>query len=356
MATREDFFAQMSLALRVRASDEIVPGPFQPGQVKVRLVEAHTPESGSDGSHYLLSAVATSLGLALDQFADDLFLLRVDDLVLAVDCLDSRFWQVHSTSAKDKVDRLLQRMLTNTTQLDSAWIPRDLLREVDGTHRWLKSSFDGEDLLGPNAPARKWRARFEGDAPDDLLDILSQQDQYARASALEAIGSTVTEEGIGSAQVTADWRGSFIIGQGDFNAGASVVARAADRYATFVTDLEQRHQLRFVGDAGAESGITLDGDVAALWFDDPIDSVELLVDGLFAAKAPFRLWAVPRQVDTHEWEANAIDLHVGQPLRLEISPYRVRVVLTETTCGNTLARLLTNLQQHLDARVRMVAA
>ncbi len=77
---------------------------------------------------------------------------------------------------------------------------------------------------------------------------------------------------------------------------------------------------------------------------------------MFAAKEPFRLWTVPRRVGDSEWEANAGDLHVGEPLRLEISPDRIRVLLGERTCGNTLARLLTNLQQQLDARVQVLAA
>jgi len=33
----------------------------------------------------------------------------------------------------------------------------------------------------------------------------------------------------------------------------------------------------------------------------------------------------------------------------------MRVLLEAESCGNTLARLLTNLQQHLDARAELVA-
>jgi hypothetical protein len=355
MASREDFFAEMSAALRARGSDA-PSGLFQPGQVKIRLVEAHSPEPGGDGSQRLLSTVAEEAGLALRTFADDIHVLQGEHLTLAVDTLEPRFWQIYSTSSKAVVEPLLRRVLTTTTYLDSAWVPRSLLRELDGTHRWLKSSFEGEDLLGPDAPARRWKARFEGDTPDALLELLSKQHQYARASALSAIGTSVAEPGIGKAQVVADWQGNFIIGQGDLNAGASAVTRAADRYASFVRALETRHQLRFVADTEGESGISVDGDVAVLWLDDRIEDLDLLVDGLFAAKEPFRLWAVPRRVGDSEWEANAIDLHVGEPLRLEIAPHRVRVLLGEHTCGNTLARLLTNLQQHLDARVQLLAA
>lgn len=355
MRAREDFYAEMSAALRARPGESLASQVFQPGQVKVRLIEAHAPEPGEAGSRHLLSGLAKEMGLSLQLFSEDLHILAGDQIVLAVDSLDARFWHVYSTSSKTQVERVLKRVLSTTTQLDSAWMPRSLLQEIDGTHRWLKSSFEGEELLGPDAPARKWRARFEGDGPDALLDLLAREDQYARASALTAIGASITEPGIGVANVAADWRGNFIIGHGEFSAGASVVARAADRYAAFVTGLESGHQLRFAGAPDGATGIALNGDVAVLWFDEAIRDVERVVDRLFAAKEPFRLWAVPRQVSEHEWEANAVDLHVGQPLRLEISPNRVRVLLGENTCGNTLARLLTNLQQHLDARVLIYA-
>lgn len=351
MPDRQDFFAAMTDALAGRPATSASQPAFQPGKVKVRLVEAHPPEESEDGVSRLLRETFEDEGLAVDRFADNLHLVRSDDLVLAFDTLDSRFWQCFSTSLSEPFSRVLKKTLSNNTNLDSAWIPKSLLHETDGTHRWLKSSFESDDLLGGASPTRRWRARFEGDAPDELLDVLLAEPKYARATALAAIGTSLVEEGVGRAQVLADWRGNFTIASGDFSVGASAVTRAADRYAAFVGDLEDRYRLRFSADEVADEGIVLEGDVAVIPFEEPVEDVATLVAGLFLAKEPFRLIAVPRQVDDHEWEANAVDLHVGQPLRLEISPYRMRVLLSENTCGNTLARLLTNLQHRLDARV-----
>jgi hypothetical protein len=356
MPDRQDFFAAMTEALRGSPGERASGTPFQAGQVKVRLVEAHQPEPGEDGAGNLLAEIFEREGLAVDRFAESLHLVRGKDVVLAVDTIDSRFWQVFSTSLSQPFSRVIKRALTQNTQVDSAWIPKSLLREMEGTHRWLKSSFESDDLLGDTSPARRWRARFEGDTPDELLELLGGQPKWARASALAAIGTRLTETGIGTAQLLADWQGNFTIARGDFNVGASAVTRAADRYATFVRALEGKYQLRFSSAEGAEHGIELHGDVAVIPFEELIEDVPQLVEGLFLAKEPFRLWAVPRQIDDDEWEANAVDLHVGQPLRLEISPYRLRVLLNESTCGNTLARLLTNLQHRLDARVSLQPA
>jgi hypothetical protein len=48
-----------------------------------------------------------------------------------------------------------------------------------------------------------------------------------------------------------------------------------------------------------------------------------------------------------------VDLHTGDALDLELTPFFVRVYLTSSSCGNVLARLLTNLQHYHDARVEL---
>lgn len=356
MADRQDFFAQMTEALRGNRGERVPGSDFRAGSVKMRLIEAHPPAGDEEGADHLLGVTFGEAGMDVKRFADNLFLVTGDEVVFAVDTLDSRFWQIYSTSLSEPIQRTLKRVVTRETKLDSAWIPKSILMGMDGTHRWLRSSFESDDLLGDSSPTRRWRARFEGDSPDELLDILGSDPRYARASAVAAIGSVVQEERLGTAHVFADWQGNFTIERGDFNTGVSSVTRAAERYRSYVTTLERRHQLRFIPAEEAEHGIVLEGDVAVIPFAEPIRDIKQVVEGLFQAKEPFRLWAVPRQTDDDEWEANAVDLHVGQPLRLEISPLRVRVLLRDSTCGNTLARLLTNLQHRLDARTELQPA
>jgi hypothetical protein len=251
------------------------------------------------------------------------------------------------------VARVLKRLTTRFTELDSAWLSSSQLRQLEGEHLWIKSHFDGDTLLGAGARERRWRARFEGAAPDELLSVLATT-RYARTNALAGVGSVVREEGIGEAHVVADFRGTFVFGAGDFEVAASVLWNALRRYESFITSLEERHRLTV--EPGPEGGLSVDGDVAVIDFPDERIDVEPVIAGLFTAKEPFRLWAVPKQIGDEEWEANCVDLHVGQQIRLEVSPHRVRVLMDEQTCGNTLARMLTNLQHHLDARTELAAA
>ncbi len=341
----------MTTALASPRGAEPAGGLVEPGHIKSRLIEAHPPEDSPEGVARLLAQVCEAEGLRADRVGDELWKIDGKEVRAFVDALNHRFWQVHSTSKSRPLARLMKR-LTRFTYFDSAWLSERQLKEMEGERQWIKSAFNGDTLLGSDAPERRWRARFEGDAPDELLDLLANS-RYARANSLAGIGSTVVEPGVGQASVVADFRGNFTFGAGDFEVAASVLWNAVRRYSDFVTSLEDRYSLSV--QPQETGGFTVDGDVAVIQFADGLD-VERLVAGLFTAKEPFRLWAVPNQLSEDEWEANAVDLHVGQPLRFEISPHRVRVLLDDGTCGNTLARMLVNFQHHLDARSELVAA
>lgn len=349
MLDRQEFFALMSEAVAAPARGELVGGRVPPGRVKTRILEAHAPVPSGDGVAVLVRDVTERTGLRAELVGDELWWLTSDGVVGFLDTLNPRFWQLHSTSPADQVARAVRTVVAGDPRLDTAWLPKTLLRELDGEHLWVKSAFEADELLGSDVSARRWRARFEGDAPEGLLDLL-RDTEYERAASLTGLGSLVREPDIGEAVVVADFQGAFVTGQGDFSVAASVVWNLVRRYEQWVRALENRHRLSSRALEG--SGVTIEGDVATISFGRDVENLARLVEGLFTAKEPFRLWGVPERTPGG-WFADAVDLHVGHPLRMDILSDRIRVLLEPQTCGNTLARLLTNLQQRLDARAAL---
>lgn len=49
----------------------------------------------------------------------------------------------------------------------------------------------------------------------------------------------------------------------------------------------------------------------------------------------------------------AVDLHVGQRLKIEMGDDWIRVSVREGVCGNTVARLIANLQQYVNSPLRL---
>lgn len=351
---RQELFALLTDAMLGKDLNRAaLPAHVRPGKVKSRLLEMHPPEMSSDGAGALLKRLAEPAGLEPTPISEDLFLLRGDGDAYFVDALNPRFWLLHSTATADSVKSVVRRHFVSTPWVDVAWLPADQLRTAEGRRRWIKSSFSS-DLLQPRDSGadvpRRWRVQVEGEAPEELLALVANS-RYEASASLTAVGSQLSEQGIGSADVAVDYQGSFVSSGTSFELVAGFVWRALDRYEAYIRGLEDQFRLRV--STQDEAGLSFDGDVAYIEFPHRVADLEALISNLFTCREPFRLWAVPREVAPGEWEADAVDLHVGHPLRLEITEEWMRVLLNEHTCGNTLARLIVNLQHQFDARTHV---
>lgn len=348
---RQDLLDALSDAMRGNTNRAVLGGRLGAGRVKSRLLEAHTPEASSDGVGHLLGQVAESADLAVDRVGDGLWALTSSDVAFVFDTLNPRFWLLHSTTSAETLRRLLRKHLLPSARLDQAWFSSEHLRTLEGERRWVRSSFRS-DQLQPNEPGttvpRRWRVQVEGENPDELLALVSQHERYEASAALTAVASLLHEPGLGHAEVAADYQGGFVASGTDFHLAAGLLWRMLDRYEAYVRGLEGRYQLRTTPTEAM--GLDVDGEVAFVEFPHEVADLDALVANLFASREPFRLWAVPREVAPGQWEANAVDLHVGHSLRLELTSRWLRVLLGPQTCGNTLARLVANLQHRFDAR------
>lgn len=355
---RQDFIALMTSAMQNDTPSDLFGGRLGNGRVKSRLLESHPPELSSDGVGALLGSIGERMGANVERLGDALWALLTADHVFFVDSLDARFWLLHTTAPANSLRKLVKRELLTDARIDTAWLPADQLDRFEGRRHWVKSSFSADQLLpvsGDGAePTRRWRVQVEGDDPQELLDLVRTDQRFAAAASLTAVGTSVAEPGIGEASIVVDYRGGFVATGTSFEIVAGAQWRTLDRYRAYVCELEERHQLRAV--QNDHLGLSLEGEVAVLEFPRPLAALDHFVEGLFTSRDPFRLWAVPRLVGDAQWEANAVDLHVGQTLRLEITPRWMRVLLDANTCGNTLARLLTNLQHRFNAQTRLAGS
>lgn len=69
-------------------------------------------------------------------------------------------------------------------------------------------------------------------------------------------------------------------------------------------------------------------------------------------KNEFRLWGDPISLGPSKVHVYAVDRHIWQPLFLEITTTRITVIVPRGTCGNSVHRLITNVQQYLDPAVK----
>ncbi|MDD9813578.1 MAG: hypothetical protein OXU37_04845 [Thaumarchaeota archaeon] len=83
-----------------------------------------------------------------------------------------------------------------------------------------------------------------------------------------------------------------------------------------------------------------------------VRKLERFVDAMFSATWPFRLWGIKVRREDDYYSVPAVDLHEGSPIDFEITPTFMRVYTRRGSCGNTILRLLTNLQSQYSASTR----
>ena len=92
----------------------------------------------------------------------------------------------------------------------------------------------------------------------------------------------------------------------------------------------------------------MSGAPIVIKFSRPIEDIENFVDSMFSSREPLRFWGVPR-IEDGVAELEAVDLHVGELLRVDIGMNWLRVFLPQGGCGNSIVRLVSNLQHRFDA-------
>lgn len=76
------------------------------------------------------------------------------------------------------------------------------------------------------------------------------------------------------------------------------------------------------------------------------------MSAMFARRSRFRLWGNPIAVGPSHVHVYGVDRHLWQPIYLEFTRRHALAVLPKGTCGNTVHRLVTNVQRFVDAGVK----
>ena len=284
---------------------------------------------------------------------DDTFLFRVesDGLELWVDTLDHRFWSVHSWSAAADVRRYLKDRVERRRDVDVVWLPSDHLGQIwpGADLRSLRSDFRGERLLPATEGARDVRVQVRGHDSQELLDFLATSQQYRAALAFDHVGFVAADADFGVISEAVNRLGQFAAVGDSFELHQEVVRGVVDRYARLVRLVEARALTFEPLPAG---GLRPAGGPILVRFGRTIPDMDVFLDGLFSAREPFRLWGVPEETHDGVWSVDAVDLHMGQRLAVDVSHDWLRLFLPSEGCGNTVVRLVANLQHRFDANVR----
>jgi len=297
--------------------------------------------------------------------------------------LSSRHLALHSTKKTDRADKALRNAVFATAQLDFAWLAGSTFQTI-----WQR-------LILPQMPDRfvtfkfEHLARFE-DAPWDESDKELDEDWSAdelierRASTLVITErSNRIERFLPQLQTyhppfkaikmlripAAEARGGYDFwswGKVTYHAptfrdGRTQILSITRLYEQTTRAIERRLWLQAEKTTLRDGGesVTLTGAPVTLTFDPPLSlsTFQNFITTTFErGQGPLRLWGNPIPLGERKVHVYGIDLHLWKRIYLEITPRRMIVVLPRGTCGNTVHRLVTNVQRYLDPTVKVFIA
>jgi|ERR1039458_30726 hypothetical protein len=272
-----------------------------------------------------------------------------------VDTIDPRFWSFHTSATGKQARPPIGAAVSRRHDLDFVWLPSAHLRAVQqtGQIRWVKTEFRAQEFLSDdNVQDLSFSAR--GKPAQSLLDMIGSLPEYTYALCLNQIGILAQDDLLGVVEEAVTRKATFLARGESFALHQQVIAATIDRYRGLIETAEQ-FALAFepLGDHEnhVEGGGHLTGGPIELTFSRRLSDFPGFIDRLLSSRAPFRLWGVVDDYGDEYVEVDAVDLHVGSRVRLEISPNALRLHLLRGGCGNTVARLISNLQRHVDGRI-----
>lgn len=323
------------------------------------VLEVHT----DDPSAYL----AEIAGRGNVEGTDDAFLSRVFASAAGefwVDRLQPRFWVFHTIAPSAPAAAWLTECVESRRDTDWMWLPSAHLRYIapDALPRRVGTKFDGKRLVGSDDAARDLRVQLSGSHAERLLDRIADLPEYKSAVSFNSIEVDIDDEDLGSLRESVRRWGAFAAHGEQFAHHAQFVQLVISRYAHLVESIEalalQFKPLPAV-DSTLEMTPDLEGGGASfagmpigIRFSRPIPDLPAFCEELFSSRAPFRLWGRPAVTEDRAL-VEAVDLHVGQRIGMELGHDWMRVYLRAGSCGNTVARLISNLQMRFDGALTL---
>lgn len=331
------------------------------GPLKTYIIEAHAQDgeslrTGSAAS--VLFDAAERHRLHVEQTRDkNLFEVSKGDVGFFFDLLDARFWIVHTMSNIDVAEETLRALIEENAHLDYAWPPSNLMRDIQRTGRPMGFAidFDETELLPcqedgfadePNAVVK---IRHAGTGADAWLRRLEEFASNVLAFSMvkfsredSATGSYIIQE--------LNERGRLKAAGNSINLHLQVVSMVLHEYKSLILAIEESARVR---PGLLTNGKTIIGEPLVFSFPTPLRDFKMFVKELVSCREPLRMWGVVEESGNDFVHIEGVDLHTGSRMRFDVTPSFIRVYLGPSACGNTVARLLRNLQSHINSTIRV---
>lgn len=185
----------------------------------------------------------------------------------------------------------------------------------------------------------------------DLVNLLTSNDQFSYTTGISNLSLLSQEKHDYSSRIIDDLRydGKFSTRGKSFNRHLWLVNKLYSDYKNLVYNIEENYAISI--DNNKLLGLPIN-----IEFKRDDLTAEYIIKAIFSNKKPFKLWGYADKIDDGYYKVLAVDLHngnQGNKINFEITKDFISVYLSKRNCGNTIARLVCNIQQYLDSQIKV---
>jgi hypothetical protein len=359
-----------------------------------RLVKAYMLETVADGARLPPLTKVFPARVALDRLDEALF--RVQDsehdnrIVGLLEAVDDRHPVFYTTLASDESDKWVRQVVDQSPWLDRLWLSSPILfqlwqyvQETVPPHRYVRLGFEHEAWYESSVEATTPSFQEfdtldkaladETAATDDAPAEALIERRRSRVQLTERLGvlqsrlPQLTElydplRSLVQLQMPSAGRGGHLFhydGKSTNRSDSFAEHRATlELVLKLYRKLTERaeHQLWVEATDAGDDGYRLTGAPVLIRFSQPLapptfDKFVRL--GLERKTSRLRIGGYVQRRGPTKVQLAAIDRHLWQPFLLEATSRQLLAVLPRGTCGNTVHRLVTNVQRLVDPDIRV---
>lgn len=293
----------------------------------------------------------------VDTGLDGIKILRVDDtkpVEFYLDMNDGRFLFLHTNYNTKDTNRVVKQLVNAFDHVfDHAWFHSDMLKKIPDVCSCKSKGFgikysnylNRSNDLDPDDMSLD----VGGSLAEKIKDLIGTEEGVKNAFAYDAVkisrGSRTEPDKY--IRMNVHNTGHFAVKRGrSVTDHLDIVKAIAQMYADAVKKIEKCRV--GVSDDGSE----FIGHAINFEFPNGIEDLDLFVNKMFNGTEPFKLWGIKEKIEDDYFNIDGVDLHTGARINFEISTNMMRAYLYTGGCGNTILRLLTNLQTKYDSDTR----
>ncbi len=327
------------------------------GLLKSYFIEAHINTNNGETNHDsildLLCQISQYIRIRVDESEDEsLFNITHGKDTYYIDTSDIRFWIIHTLALSTRADKLKNELIKATPSLDNAWLPAQFLEKITtfGHFKGFGALHDETPLIDKNTEAEveSMHLRLWGGSAATVLESLHSSKALMHSLALSSVRLKYWLPGYDDEAVTDNFTfdGKVTALGKSFISHTNLISKVYSEYSRDIRNIEEDLSIRFVSKQGVHS---LEGHPIIISLTRKLVDLPKFISRVFSSALPFRLWGLPEIIGDDFARVYAVDLHIGHKLLFEISTDFIRIYLPAGTCGNTVARFYTNIQQYFDS-------